>query len=531
MARPIALRRAEPIPEISTKDSGIAVEPRPFWAPPKGLDYLDRRNRVPVSHSPQILNLYLDRGVLKSRQGTLAMGAASVEPIMGVVNFVVSSGIGFILRFTTTHLQLWDGAAWNNVGGGTFTGSINAYFTYTAFNDTLLFSNGVDGLWEYAPLTGALTKIDGAPNAMHLSTFGGRVLASGANGNLGTLQWSVKNNSRDWSGIGSGSEDLLSTPGGKVDGLMGVWPITDDFALMVRTNSVWQMSQTGDPDAPFRFGRLHANLGSRSRYAIDVIPGGVVMLGSDDIWIVTDSNVASIAPLVKDRIISETTDFTKARGLYRPDLKEFWLCTGLTDVVYRYSFADQGWTRHKYGFDIRWFEQAIFHFSGKTWDEMVGTWDASTDVWDSLLGTARSAMFLFATDEDAGDSYTIEEDAAETSDEIIQSDKTAQGIEIQTPSLEAASPLEKTEIVECQLEYEADIAQDIIIDYQANDETAWTQYSAKTLAVTAGRPKVSRAIRTLERETIQLRLRSTVLGQLTISSFSPFLVQGAKKQP
>ena len=111
MARPITLRRAEPIPPFKGSETGIVVEPKPFWAPPKGLDYLDRKNRVPVSHSPEIKNLYLDRGVLRSRKGTSAMGVASTDDIMGVVNFVVASGIGFLLRFTITHLQQWNGLA------------------------------------------------------------------------------------------------------------------------------------------------------------------------------------------------------------------------------------------------------------------------------------------------------------------------------------------------------------------------------------------------------------------------------------
>lgn len=532
MARPISLKQAEPVPPFKGDETGIEVVPKPHWAPPKGLDYLDRKNRVPITHAVEMLNLYLDRGVMKSRKGTSGMGAASADDIMGVVNFVVASGIGFLLRFTITHLQQWNGAAWVNMGTAVFTGGLSDYFCYTAFNDTLLFSNGKDGLWEFSPLTGALNKIVDGPNALHLSTFGGRVLATNANF-PGRLDWSAKNNSHDWTGVGSGNEELLSTPGGKVDGLMGVWPVTDDFALMVRVTSVWQVSQTGDPDAPFRFGRLHSNLGSRSRHSIDVIPGGIVMFGTDDVWLITDSSVTPIGQLVKDRFIQESTDLTKARGIYRPETKEYWLTTCVTDVVYRYSFPDQGWSRHKYAFDIRWMEQSIFHFGGITWDEMVGTWDTHPESWDSLLGVARAAQFLFATDEDpAGNSYVIAEDAAQTSDVQIQSDKAQQGIEIQTPVMEAATPLDKTEIIECQLEYEQGLAGQILLfEYATDGGTVWNAYSSKTPAQTTGYPKISRAMKTLERDAMQLRIRSVSLGRLTIVSFSPFLVQGAKKAP
>lgn len=531
MAKSIALRQAAQVPPFKGNETGIEVEPKPHWAPPKGLDYYDRKNRVPLSHTPEMTNLYLDRGVMKSRKGTTAMGVASGIEIMGVVNFVVASGVGFLLRFTTQRLQQWNGGAWVNVGDAVFTGSNADYFTYTAFGDTLLFSNGINGLWEYAPLTGSLTLVAGGPNALHLSTFGGRVLATNAD-YPGRLDWTAKNNSRDWTGVGSGDEELLSTPGGKVDALMGVWPVTDDFALMVRTNSIWQVSQTGDPDAPFRFGRLHANLGSRSRHTVDVIPGGIILFGTDDVWIVTDSSVTPIGQLVKDRMYLESSDITKARGLYRPDTKEYWLITSVTNVVYRYSFADQGWSRHKYSFDIRWMEQSIFHYAGITWDEMVGAWNTHPETWSSLLGTARPPQFMFATDADAGSSYTIKEDSVLLSDQIIQSDKSAFGIEIQTPVLEAATPLEKTEIIECQLEYEQGAAtQTIIMEYSTDGGTVWNDYSTKVLALTTGYPQIARAMKTLERKAMQLRLRSTILGQLTLISFSPFLVIGAKKAP
>lgn len=528
MARPISLKQAAQVPPFKGDELGIEVVPKPHWAPPKGLDYVNRKNRVQPSHSPEILNLYLDRGVQKSRKGTTQVGAEASAPIMAVVNFVTSAGIGFLLRFLTTRLEQWNGTTWTQVGTAAFTGGTSAYFTYTAFGDTLLFSNGIDGLWEYAPLTGSLTLVPGGPNALHLSTFGSRVIASAANGELGLVQWSVKNNSQDWEGVGSGAEPLLSTPGGKVDALMGVFPVTDDFALMVRSNSIWQVSQTGDPDAPYRFGRLHANLGSRSRHSIDVVPGGVVLLGTDDIWLVTDSAVNPIGQLIKDRVYLENDDITQARGIYRPGTKEYWLVPSNTDILYRYSFQDQGWTRHRYPFDIRWLEQSIFHYEGITWDEMVGSWDTQSSVWDALLGDSREPQFFMVA---SSDDFVITESDVETDDELISVGKTAQGIEIQTPVLEAATPFEKTEVIECQIEYEQNaVTQTVLIEYATDGGTVWNGYSTKVLTST-GYPQIKRALRTLERKAMQFRLRSTVLGQLTLISFSPFLVVGAKKEP
>lgn len=528
MARSMALRNTSQfnIP-VKTDDPGIEVVPRTLWSPPKGLDYLNRKNRIDAQHFPQNMNLWMDRGVLRSRYGTEAVGAASADddPVVAVINFVTGSGIGFLLRFTITKLQQWDGTNWNNVGVATFTGGVDDYFAYTAFNNTLVFSNGVDGLWEYAPMIGALNLIPEGPNAKHLTTFGGRVIASVVDGFEYRTQWSAKNDSHDWDGIGSGHEDLLSTPGGQVDQVIGVYPITDTVAIMLRTNSAWHMSQTGDPDAPHRFERLYHKLGCRSRHSVDVIPGGVIFLGTDDVYILNDRSIAPIGELVKDRVYTEFTNLSRVRGLYRPRTKEYWMSHG--DTVYRYSMVDQGWTRHVYPFDIKWMEESIFHFGGITWDQMVGTWDEQTESWDSLLGAINQPAFYFATsevdDEDNPFGNVIQEDPEQTDDGHIAEGHTAKGIEIQTGQLLAATPLQDTEMLEAQLEYENTEEQDLVFEYSVDSGTTWTALSTKTCEVTT-HPDILRVMKTLARQAFMLRITSTTLGGMTLISFSPFLV-------
>jgi hypothetical protein len=528
MARPITQRDVSfMIPQIKTDQPGLVVEPRPLWSPPQGVDYLNRHNRIDAQHAFDVLNMYLDRGVMRSRHGTTQVGDAAADPVMGVVNFVTGSGIGFLLRFTTTALQLWDGATWNDVPGVTFTGGTSDFFTYTAWNDTLLFSNNKDGLIEYKPLTGALSVIPDGPNAKHLTTFADRVVAGVADGLEYRTRWSVAKNSHDWTGTGSGFEDLLSTPGGQVDQVMGTFPVSDTTALMVRTGSIYQVTRTGDPDAPFRFEILYSNLGSRSRHSIDTIPGGIIFFGTDDVYILTGTEIQAIGQLVKDRQFSETVDLQLVRGVFRPKLKEYWLSLG-ADRLYRYSFQDKGWTPHRYPFNIRWFDETIFHFSGLTWDEAVGTWDDQTEAWDDVLGQAVAESFYFVTDEDEGN--VIAEDADLVEDEYVQVDHVTFGIDIQSGVVIAASPLEKTEVIETQLEYESVGAQTLIFEYSINGGTSWLSYSSKTIATTSV-AQILRCMRTLSRKTLMFKIRSTILGQLTLISYTPFLVVEAKVAP
>jgi hypothetical protein len=526
MARPITIRQPGAVPAFKGDEPQLTVIPKPFWSPPKGLDYLNRKSRIDPAHSPEMMNFLLDRGKLVTRHGTSQLGTAATAPVMAVVNFVTGSGIGFLIRFLTTKLQLWDGAAWSDIGGA-FTGGVNDYWTYTAFNDTLLFSNNIDGLWEYAPLAGSFQQITLGPNARHLSTYGGRVVASAARGQEYTTEWSDKNNSHAWGDayIGAGSEDLRSTPGGQVDQVIGTWPITDDIALMVRSNSIWQVTQTGDPEAPFRFERLYAKLGSRSRHSVDVVPGGLIFLSNDDVYMVDTSKPQLIGQLVKDRIFA-TTDLTKAKGFYRPKLRQYWLTLG-SDEVFVYSLDDQGWTRLKYPFNVRWMDESIPYYSGQTWDASVGTWDAQTTAWDQALGTAQSPSFYMATDEALGN--VIREDTTSEVDLYTQAGKLLQGIEIQTPTLLPATPLDMVEIIETQMEYEAASNQTIICDYTSDGGITWTEYSRKVLKVTT-KTEILKMVKSLERNTLRLRIRSDGLGTLVLVSLVPMLIQGPRRE-
>jgi hypothetical protein len=349
------------------------------------------------------------------------------------------------------------------------------------------------------------------------------VVASAIPGLEFRTQWSVKNNSHDWDGEGSGFEDLLSTPGGQIDQVMGVWPVSDSISMMVRSGSIWQVTQTGDPEAPFRFERLFDNIGSRSRHSVDVVPGGIVLLATDDVYFISDRQIQPIGQMIKDTLFNEITDLSTVRGVFRPKTADYWLAIG--DVVYRYSFVDKGWSRSKYPFNIRWMDESVFHYSGKTWAEATGTWADQTESWADAHGTAQEPAFYFATDEALG--TVIKEDPDSTSDGYTQTGKSAQGLEIRTGVLLASSPLDKTEIIEAQLEYEDGEARTLTFQYSEDLGATWTTYSSAATVVTT-RQEIMRVMKTLSRKSLMLRITAAGLGSMVLISFTPFLVQEAR---
>jgi hypothetical protein len=515
---------------------GIALEPFACWQPPKGVNYLDPLTRMDKEYASQITNWWLDRGVLKSRFGTTALGA-SVADLMAVLNFIDGSGVAYLLRFTISKMQTWDGVSWTDVAGVTFTGTTSDYFTFTAFGGKLILSNGVDGIFEYNFQTGLLTKIDGAPACRQLTTFDGRVLASNVlDPTTGSrlpsrVVWSVKNNHLIWpdSGgftddqkLGSGFEDLLNTPGGQIDEQRGIWPVTDTIALVVRSRSVWQATTTDNFDAPFAFGRLYDNIGCDSPLSIDTVPGGIIGLFTDgSFYLMSNTEIKEIGAKVKDQILTETTLVTAA-GMYDSLTRNYWFAN--ESFVYRYSLIDQGWSRHQYPFQIRQMMHTKSAISGLTIDQLVGTIDGLVGSIDSLVGHEVVVGNFFATTS----GYAIKEDDTQIDDADGAGGRIDSSTEIRTGAIQYATALQYQTTLQAHLEFEADMTHDIVVEYSIDKGNSWNTYSLASLTATLG-PTVVAFRRTVESKLFQLRITSTMLGKTKIINFLALGQKGRMK--
>lgn len=360
MARPIQRRRPANLP-FDKPMPQLEVDEPLYWNPPKGLDLTSRLSRVPKEFCVDIKNVMLDDGSLRSRYGTELFGGVTSQEVMAVVGFVAPSGKGYITRMTTTEIQRWDGVNWTTVDNP-FHGGLTDYFSFTSFGNQLIIANGVDKLYYIDFSTGMKGVIEESFPARHITSFNGRIVASytvEGDQKPYRIRWSVKNDSFDWtsaggtdlSGEGAGFEDLFATPGGSVDTAHGVYPISDDTALIVRENSVWQMSVTGNVIVPHRFTRVFAELGTRARRSVAMIPGGIVYVTRDNVVAVSTSDIKRIGEPVKHAIIDSITDYDAVVGKYDPKRLEYRLAIG--DAVWRYNFRDQGWTKDVYPFQIR----------------------------------------------------------------------------------------------------------------------------------------------------------------------------------
>jgi hypothetical protein len=536
MARAILNRRNIPLPiGVRTEEPGLVVEPQPYWSPAKGVDLRSRDTRVSKEHASDALNMYVRDGHWRSRNGVTYMGAAGSSTV-GIVKFITSTGVAYLIRFRASAAQYWDGTAWQTLAGSySLTGGATDLFTWTVFDDKLIFSNGVDGLFEFDPVRGSVVLLDGDISAKHLTSFAGRVIASNVldpSQNTQRIKWCVKGDHTDWEGIGSGFEDLLNVPGGQVDEQGGVFPVDDTRALIVRSKSIWQMVQTGAVDTPFRFTRMLAGKGTEAPHSVAVIPGGIIYVGIDSVNIVTLSDYKDIGYQVSDEILDNVTDAGMMVGDYDPDENEYWVLVPVSGstIVYRYRLAEDAWSLHTFDSDIVWLHYARggtvpLTIDGlDTFESQIDDLDDSFDSIDEMLGAAdNGAGFLLSSV-----TRVVYDDPTSQQDDF-GGGGADQAIRAVTGAVSAGSALHNTNILEVTLVYECSASQTLIFEYSVDGGSTWVAYGQEAITATT-KPVTLKVRKTVSGYNYLVRMRAATLGALRVHAMVPHVVLGTPVQ-
>lgn len=331
---------------------------------PGGLNTVTPLSRLDRKYSPDIMNLRIRDGRYIPRDGTRMLGDEdAVANVVGLAHIVYGGGVERVVRWLKTKMQVWSsGGAYPNPGSWTDVPALvltqsndDDRVSWTVWNKLILFTNNKDGLYSYDPATNTASLIAGAPAGKTVAVFNGRVIISGVLGNPHRIQWSAKNDHTDWIGVGSGFEDLLSSSGSEVDSQRAVIPVSDHTAIAVRSNSVWAIYETGNPDAPFRFARLYTDFGSNAPHTLRALPGAVIGHFRDSIYIVGETQRqdigAPIADLLREYQVGSAG--TPAMGFVDPKLQEYRYTSGSSDKVFRFSLRYQAWTRDQYLYEVR----------------------------------------------------------------------------------------------------------------------------------------------------------------------------------
>lgn len=531
MATPKTIRPLQYVQLQLPFDPTPAPQQLPYFSEPAGLSTRRQLDQYGQQLCPSMNNFILDNGQLRSRGAMRIFGTQCSGTQMLVVNFIQSDGSSYVIRFDTDKIYKYGSGAWVQItGAGPFTGTASNPWTVTAWNNKLLASNGVDQLVYIDPAAGTMAAVGAAPaGILHLTTFAGRVIAT----LVDKIQWSVKNDYSDWTGLGSGFESLLSTPGGVVDTIYGVYPIADESALVVRSGSIWQVVTTGQFDAPFRFSRYYGGVGSKARSGIAAVPRGVMFPSQDNsVVIVQLDGIQDVGREIYENLDGTRVDFSSAFSIYNSLRQEYVMAVdedadGTLDAVYKFSLLEKGWTREKYAFNIRSLGYTKYQMSA-TVDSLVGTVDSLTDPVDSL-GFQQAGVGFFVVSS-AASKYIMLQDPLST----LESDDSGVAVSV---DLSLTSGLLNYDGIgfralmnEIAAAFVVGETQTLIIEYSSDSGTTWNNYSSLSVS-----PKVTpqqvKFTKTVDAPLLQFRLRSTTLGKLRVSSITPKVERGALINP
>lgn len=527
--------RTNPRWDVSGYAPGEDVIPKPVQI--GGFRGMDTKSPL-VAMNPEsmrlIRNLAMRYNAFAPRDGTSAIGTISPTELLYAGDFFTTDGKNHLVRWRLDGVDEYINGVWTAAVGDAWSGERYAPFAITGWADFVLFTAG-DGRkifqLEFLPVP-TLTELTDSPvGVRHLTTFNSRVIASDEE----SVIWSVKDDHTDWTGLGSGFEDLRSAPGGKIDQQTAVVPVTDETAYCIRTNSVWQMGNTGDFDAPFAFTRLLTYVGSRWPATVVSIPRGVICLGdAGQIWKIEGSQFVDIAVPIHDEVNSMMEAQKKlCSAAYDLKFNEFRMVrpdeNSLTaQKVLRYNLDLNAWTEDVYPFPIR--SISYTQFAKKlTIDELPGTIDSLIGTIDDLGVGIRNPGAVYAMARDSR--WVVRDDSLKNNDPErdvnFAGARAASGFRVESGDVKVGDPIKRQQFNELLCWYEADVDALLVFDYSYDGGVIW-DVASELVAVATTRPRAVKVVRTADRDHMQFALSCEAVPNMRIISFQAVMTDGAR---
>lgn len=358
----------------------------------------------------QNINLF-DRGFEKRRGDTAFNSSAMVSSstaVTGLAYMKFNSATEFLNAvagtkfFTSSSLS---GTMADKTGALTITAAQNNIWTAISFNDLQIWFGGAPN----APFTHDGTASNAAalggspPSAATAFVAANRVFAISTAANPSILQWSILSNPADWTGSGSGTQQVSKNDGESL--LFGV-PIGNNAAVLFKNTSTHKVLLD---TAPFPVIPIQKGTGAAGRWAFVVVDGVIYFITPgkrmratldgatfadfpnyiDDVW---DSINSARVPYIQ--------------GFYYEKLRQIhWLVSIGSATTNHYSIIwdlkHKCWLRHPTGYDanvvalVQGRDFYAGHYDGKIYKKDVAS--TYTDASETSPGTIDAYRQSFWT--------------------------------------------------------------------------------------------------------------------------------------
>ncbi|KKM91687.1 hypothetical protein LCGC14_1226020 [marine sediment metagenome] len=257
-----------------------------------------------------------------------------------------------------------------------------------------VFTNGVEPLFAWggpSDNTGFSTLTQG-PIARDVSLFNNRPIAwnihelSSASRVVNRVQWPVGGDPEDWTGIGSGFEDLVDMGGAGTRVIA-----TEQEIILFSTREVWRGRRIGG-EFIFQYSPLTRELGAPFAKAVLNTTQGIFWLGSDfNIWRYIGGQISPIGNDIQRTLRDTAQNLDTAFFSYNAELQQLTLFYAATPTdrpnrAFTTHIKDGAWTPQRMSFAV----SQAFAFgapsSATTWGGLQGTLSNQSQSYDDMLG-------------------------------------------------------------------------------------------------------------------------------------------------
>lgn len=316
----------------------------------------------------QNINL-LPTGGFEKRRGNTTFNSSAMDSgaaVHGLGYYRQSDGDEWVITICGTMIfkSEFDGTMDDISAALTITTGKDNRWTYSMMNDLAIFVGGARATdvpikWNG---TGNAAVLAGTPPVGAFGILGNnRFFIGNTVANPSRINWSILGNPEDWTGAGSGSQDVSTNDG---DTLVGAELIGTDHLILFKQNSIHDMVIRS---SPFPLFPLFRGVGAVSKEAIVNVDGMLYFLTPEPRMKATDGvNVydsSNKGPTGITDFINDVWDglnksrLQYAKGIYYPKLKQImWFVSNGSatthDLCIIWDLERKAWLRHTTGYKM-----------------------------------------------------------------------------------------------------------------------------------------------------------------------------------
>jgi hypothetical protein len=267
-----------------------------------------------------------------------------------------------------TNLHSWDGSAWSDVSGATYSTPTDGGWEFEQFNNTVIATNGVDTMqqWSigtsaaFATMVSTSASTDAAPIVRYIATVRDFLMAGYLSTNRAAVRWSEQFNYKSWR-TGTNQSDEQELPdNGSVTGIAG-----GQYGVVFQQHGINLFTYTGDSAIVFQRDLVADDRGCMAPGSLASIERTSFFWDADGFYRI--DNGQTVSPIGQQRV-DETfgadvnpSFLYKIRAAIDHDNKIYYVTypsrnsvLGVPDSTLVYNFAIDRWAKLNFGADFLW---------------------------------------------------------------------------------------------------------------------------------------------------------------------------------